>query len=140
VAGVRLLLAKPQTYVNLSGVAVRDLSRRHHVNIADIVVIVDDLDLTLGRLRIRPQGGHGGHKGLQSVIEALGSEAFPRVRVGIGRPPQGQDPAEYVLTKFTPQERPIVDAMLDRATEAISVAVGEGLDAAMRQFNPKAPV
>ncbi len=137
-AGVRVILAKPQTYVNLSGLAVRDLSRRHHVKVADVFVIVDDLDLPLGRLRIRPKGGHGGHKGLQSVIDALGSEAFPRVRVGVGRPPEGRDPAEFVLTKFTPHERPVVDAVLDRAAEAVEVAVEHGLEAAMTQFNAKA--
>ncbi len=137
-ASRRVLLAKPQTYVNLSGVAVRDLQRRHHVNVKDIYVIVDDMDLPLGRLRIRPKGGPGGHKGLRSVIDALGSEVFPRIRVGVGRPPQGQDPADFVLTKFAASERGIIDAALDRAVEAIDVAVTQGLAAAMNQVNPKA--
>lgn len=140
IAQARVILAKPQTYVNLSGVAVQDLRRRHHAKLGDIFVIVDDLDLPLGRLRIRPKGGHGGHNGLRSVIEALGSEAFPRVRVGVGRPPEGRDPAEFVLTKFAPDERKVVIAALDRAAEAIEVAVAEGLEAAMSQFNAKATV
>jgi len=139
-ANRRVLLAKPQTYVNLSGVAVRDLQRRHHVKVEDIFVIVDDMDLPLGRLRIRPKGGPGGHKGLQSVIDALGSEVFPRVRVGVGRPPQGQDPVDFVLTKFAASERAMIDAVLDRAAEAIDVAVAQGLAAAMNQVNTKANV
>lgn len=137
-ASRRVLLAKPQTYVNLSGVAVRDLRRRHHVKVEDIYVIVDDMDLPLGRLRIRPRGGPGGHKGLQSVIDALGSEVFPRVRVGVGRPPQGQDPVDFVLTKFAASERAVIDVALDRAAEAIDVAVAQGLAAAMNQVNTKA--
>ncbi len=137
-ANRRVLLAKPQTYVNLSGVAVRDLQRRHHVKVEDIYVIVDDMDLPLGRLRIRPKGGPGGHKGLQSVIDALGSEVFPRVRVGVGRPPQGQDPVDFVLTKFAASERAVIDAVLDRAAEAIELAVAQGLAAAMNRVNTKA--
>ncbi len=137
-ASRRVLLAMPQTYINLSGVAVRDLRRRHHVKVEDIYVVVDDMDLPLGRLRIRPRGGPGGHKGLQSVIDALGSEVFPRVRVGVGRPPQGQDPVDFVLTKFAASERAVIDAALDRAAEAIDVAVVQGLAAAMNQVNTKA--
>jgi PTH1 family peptidyl-tRNA hydrolase len=137
-ASRRVLLAKPQTYVNLSGVAVRDLQRRHHVKVEDIYVIVDDMDLPLGRLRIRPKGGPGGHKGLQSVIDALGSEVFPRVRVGVGRPPEGQDPVDFVLTRFAASERAVIDVALDRAAEAIDVAVTQGLAAAMNQVNAKA--
>src|SRR5438132_6301150 len=93
VARRRVLLAKPKTYVNLSGTAVADLRRRHRAKLADLLVVVDDLDLPLGRLRLRPGGSHGGHNGLRSIIDALESDSFPRLRVGIGRPPAGVDPA-----------------------------------------------
>ncbi len=138
VCGRRVLLAKPQTYVNLSGVAVQDLRRRHRVKVEDVFLIVDDLDLPLGRVRMRPKGGHGGHNGLRSVIEALGSDEFPRLRIGVGRPPEGVDPADYVLTRFSMIERKVVEAAVDRAAEAIETAVGQGIEAAMTQFNAKA--
>jgi len=133
--GVRVLLARPQTYVNVTGAAVRDLRRRHRLQPQDILVVVDDLDLPLGRIRLRPRGSAGGHNGLRSIIEALGTSEFPRLRVGVGRPPEGVDPAAYVLTRFTPQERQALEAALDRAAEALVVAVREGIEPAMSRFN-----
>ena len=133
----RVLLAKPQTYVNLSGSAVADLRRRHRVKLEDLVVVVDDLDLPLGRLRLRPGGSHSGHNGLRSIIDALRSDAFPRLRVGIGRPPEGMDPAQFVLTPFTAEERATMDPALERAAEAIETVIREGLQAAMNRFNAK---
>lgn len=137
IGGQRVLLARPQTFVNLSGVAVQDLRRRHRVRSRDVFVIIDDLDLPLGRTRLRARGSAGGHNGLRSVIDALGTEEFPRLRVGIGRPPQGVDPAEFVLTRFAPDEAAALDAALDRAAEAIEVAVTQGLGTAMNRFNVK---
>jgi len=131
----RILLAKPQTYVNLSGPAVADLRRRHRAKLEDLLVVVDDLDLPLGRLRLRAGGSHGGHNGLRSIIEALGQDAFPRLRVGIGRPPEGVDPAEFVLTRFSAEERVLIELALDRAADAVEAAVREGLAAAMNRFN-----
>lgn len=133
----RVLLAKPQTYVNLSGTAVSHLLRRHRVKLQDLVVIVDDLDLPLGRLRLRPGGSHGGHNGLRSIIDAVGSDAFPRLRVGIGRPPEGVDPADHVLTRFAPAEQVVMDAALERTVDAVETVVREGLPAAMNRFNPR---
>jgi len=133
----RVLLAKPQTYVNLSGTAVADLRRRHRVKLEDLVVVVDDLDLPLGRLRLRPGGSHGGHNGLRSIVDALGSDAFSRLRVGIGRPPEGMDPAQFVLTPFTAEERATMDPALERAAEAIETVIREGLQAAMNRFNAR---
>jgi len=133
----RVLLAKPQTYVNLSGSAVADLRRRHRVKLEDLVVVVDDLDLPLGRLRLRPGGSHGGHNGLRSIIDALRSDAFPRLRVGIGRPPERMDPAQFVLTPFTAEERATMDPALERAAEAIETVIREGLQGAMNRFNAK---
>lgn len=135
VGGRRVILARPQTYVNVSGEAVRDLRRHHRLRPEDILVIVDDLDLPLGRMRLRSGGSAGGHNGLRSIIDALGTTEFPRLRVGIGRPPAGQDAAEFVLTRFTDQEARTVDAALDRAAEALEVAVRDGLPAAMNRFN-----
>lgn len=137
VGAQRVLLVKPQTYVNVSGVAMADLRRRHRVPVADIFLIVDDLDLPLGRIRLRARGAHGGHNGLRSVIEALGSEEFPRLRIGIGRPPQGTDAAEFVLTRVDDAERPLLDAALDRAADALETAVLEGPAAAMNRYNAR---
>src|SRR3989449_3609172 len=105
----RVLLAKPQTYVNLSGTAVADLRRRHRVKIEDLVIVVDDLDLPLGRLRLRPGGSHGGHNGLRSLIDALGSGAFPPLRGGIGRPAGGMASPPVRLTPLPAQERDTMD-------------------------------
>ncbi len=138
IGGVRVLLARPQTYVNVSGEAVRDLRRRHRVQPEDIYVVVDDLDLPLGRVRLRARGSAGGHNGLKSVIEALGTTEFPRLRIGIGRPPGGMDPAEYVLTRFSAAEQQALDAALDRAAEALETAVAEGIDVAMNRHNTRA--
>ncbi len=135
VDGRHVLLAKPQTYVNVSGTAVADLKRRHRVGVEDLFLIVDDLDLPLGRIRLRTRGTHGGHNGVRSVIEALGSEEFPRLRVGIGRPPGGVDPAEFVLTRVGDVERPMFEAALDRAADALDLAVREGSTVAMNRFN-----
>lgn len=139
-SGQRVVLAKPQTYVNLSGVAVRDLRRRHRIKVEDIYLIIDDLDLPLGRLRLRPRGSHGGHNGLRSIIDALGSDAFPRLRIGVGRPPEGVDPADFLLSRFAGSERAVIDGTLDRAAEAIEVAVVEGLEVAMTRYNAKVGV
>lgn len=131
----RVVLARPVTYVNASGMAVQDLKRRHRVQVEDIFLIVDDLDLPLGRMRLRPKGSAGGHNGLRSVIEALGSAEFPRLRIGIGRPPAGVDAADHVLTRFTDEERQGLEAAVVRAAEALEVAITEGLDVAMNRFN-----
>ena len=134
-----ILLAKPQTYVNRSGVAVADLLRRHRVKIEGLLVIADDLDLPLGRLRLRGGGSHGGHNGLRSIIEALGRDDFPRLRVGIGRPPSGVDPAEFVLTPFRDDEDAPMQAALDRAADAVETLLREGLQVAMNRFNTRGP-
>jgi len=137
IGGHRVILARPETYVNVSGEAVADLRRRHRVAPAEVLVIFDDLDLPLGTARLRPQGSHGGHNGLRSVIDALGTTEFPRVRVGIGRPPAGVDPAEYVLERPSPEERALLDEAIRRAAGGVTLWVTEGIEAAMRHCNPK---
>jgi PTH1 family peptidyl-tRNA hydrolase len=131
----RLLLVKPQTYMNRSGLAVAGLVNFFQVPLADLLVVCDDLNLPLGQLRLRAQGSHGGHKGLLDIQRQLGTTTYPRLRIGIGSPPAGQDAADYVLQKFRQEERPIIQEAIDRATEAVMVWVREGIEAAMNRFN-----
>jgi PTH1 family peptidyl-tRNA hydrolase len=134
-----VLLAKPQTFMNLSGKTVLRLSRERDIPPECILVVCDDLDLPLGRLRIRPDGGSGGHKGLRSIIELLDSQDFARLRVGIDRPTGSLDPAEYVLQPFTEEERAIAATALGRATQAIETWLADGIVAAMDHFNRPPP-
>ncbi len=131
----QVLLAKPQTFMNLSGRTVGRLSRTHEIPSEQILVIYDDLDLPLGRLRLRPGGGSGGHRGMCSIIEALGTQAFARLRVGIDRPPGSMDPADYVLQPFTEQEAALAGEAVGRATAAVECWLSEGIVAAMDRFN-----
>jgi len=133
--GARALLARPQTYVNVSGTAVADLRRRHRLPLENLLVAFDDLDLPVGQIRLRAQGGHGGHNGMRSIIEALGSEEFARLRVGIARPPEGVDPADYVLSRFSKEEQAQLDEAVERAADAVEAFVRRGIEAAMSAFN-----
>ncbi len=137
--GRPVVLAKPQTFMNLSGQAVVRLSRSRDVPPERILVVYDDLDLPLGRLRLRPEGGSGGHKGMRSIIDSLGSQAFPRLRVGIDRPPGRMDPADYVLRPFAGDEKAVFAAVLERAVAAIELWLAEGIVAAMDEFNREVP-
>lgn len=130
--GVRVALAKPQTYMNLSGLAVSALCRHYRVGPADLLVICDDLDLDFGRIRLRPKGGSGGHLGLTSIISALGSSDFPRVRIGIGK---AGDASDHVLSEFAPEDRPALEEVLSTAALAAACACREGLEQAMSRFN-----
>ncbi len=134
--GHRLVLAKPQTYMNLVGRSVGALVRFYHLPLDHLVILLDDLDLPLGTLRLRGSGGTAGHKGLTSIVEALGTDDVPRLRVGISRPPGQMDPANYVLQDFTDFERPAVEESLQRAVDCLRTYVTQGLSTAMNQFNP----
>ncbi len=136
VAGLKVILAKPQTFMNLSGDAVERIARFYKVPPEDILVIYDDLDLPVGRIRLRPDGGSGGHKGMKSIIERLGANGFPRLRVGIGRPTHG-DPADYVLDDFTLDERITIDVVYERVASAVELWLTEGVVAAMNEYNLK---
>jgi PTH1 family peptidyl-tRNA hydrolase len=138
IEGVRVLLARPQTYVNVSGTAVADLRRRHRLPLANLLVVFDDLDLPAGQIRLRAKGGHGGHNGMRSIIEALGGGDFPRLRLGIGRPPAGVDPAEYVLGRPTPDERTVIEEAIERAADAVALYVRRDIETAMSTFNVRA--
>jgi PTH1 family peptidyl-tRNA hydrolase len=140
--GRRLILAKPRTYVNRSGDAVRELVRRYGLAPEQVLVVYDDLDLPVGRVRIRARGGHGGNNGMKSIIAALGTEEFPRVRIGIGRPLVNGEPsydpdvvAQWVLSDPPPDERAKLDEAVARAQEAILTILDEGIEAAMNRFN-----
>ncbi len=141
VRGEKLLLAKPKTFVNLSGDPVACLVHKHGVPLSDLLVIYDDLDLPLSKIRLRQNGGSGGHKGMNSIISALGSEDFPRIRVGIGRP-QAEEQSisedaivHYVLSDFSPQEEAIIKPVIAKVAEAIDCFLTQGIEAAMSKFN-----
>jgi len=135
VGGTEVVLAKPQTFMNRSDLAVGLLLKELHLGPTDLVVVHDDLDLEPGRLRIRPYGCSGGHRGVMSLIEALGTEDFVRVRIGIGRPPPGIDPIDYVLAGFTDSEAEQIAPAIHRAAAAVIAVVEEGAELAMNRFN-----
>jgi PTH1 family peptidyl-tRNA hydrolase len=134
-AGQRLLLAKPQTYMNDSGQAVGALARFYKVPLNCLIVVYDDVDLPFGTLRIRPGGGSAGQKGVASIIAALGTEDFPRMRMGVGRPPGGRVAAAYVLQEFSRAEAELLPEILERAADALLDFVTHGLERAMNRFN-----
>jgi PTH1 family peptidyl-tRNA hydrolase len=131
----RVLLVKPQTYVNRSGESVKCLLDHFGSTPVDLVVIYDDLDLAFGRIRIRPAGRAGGHRGVLSIAESLAGAPFYRVRIGIGRPPEGIGAVDFVLEHFTFQELDELDAVVSRASEAVVSLLREGGQRAMEQFN-----
>jgi PTH1 family peptidyl-tRNA hydrolase len=138
-----LLVAKPGTFVNLSGQSVACLVRRYRIASSDLLVIYDDMDLPPGKIRLRQSGSSGGHKGMNSIISALGSEDFPRIRVGIGRPQaEGQSVSEdtivnYVLSNFPPQEEATIRQAIARVAEAIDCFLARGIEPAMNEFNQR---
>ncbi len=131
------VLAKPQTYMNDSGRSVAAIMRGTYSTAADIIVIHDELDLPHGTVRVKSGGGHGGHNGLRSIIDHLGSPDFVRVRVGIGRPDPGRDTADYVLSPFSAEERERAEDAVRRAAEAAMSVVTKGVTTAMNLFNQK---
>jgi len=143
IADVKVLLAKPMTFVNQSGEAVGCLLRRYDVTPSDLIVIYDDLDLPLGKLRLRPDGSAGGHKGMNSIISAMGSEDFPRIKVGIGRPTKEDGTVitdeefivSYVLSDFTPREDDIIKSSIAQVARAIQSILADGITPAMNKFN-----
>jgi len=137
--GEKVVLAQPLTYMNRSGIAVRLLVDFWKVANTDLLVVMDDLALELGRIRLRSGGSDGGHNGLESVIAYLGSEAFPRLRVGIGPGPGADEQADFVLAPFTEAEQPVIAEAITRAADAAECWTTEGLEAAMNRFNPAGP-
>lgn len=133
----RILLAKPQTFMNLSGQAVGGLSRFYKVPLAQILIIYDDVDLDYEAVRLRPSGGTAGQKGMKSITEVLGTQEFPRLRVGIGRPPGRMKTPDYVLQNFSKQQQESLPFILSRATEAGLKFVTDGVASVMNEYNQK---
>jgi PTH1 family peptidyl-tRNA hydrolase len=131
----RVLLAKPQTYMNLSGEAVRSLVDFYKIELNEIIVISDDLDIPLGTLRVRAGGGHGGQNGVRSIIQHLGTQNFARVRLGIGRPPGRMAPADYVLRPFAGDDAILAAQVVDRAADAVETWLQVGIELAMTRHN-----
>jgi PTH1 family peptidyl-tRNA hydrolase len=138
IAGTPVVLAKPETYMNLSGLSVRELVAEHQVDVkSDLIVIYDELDLPLGTMRIRQRGGTAGHNGMESILGALGTDEFLRIRLGIAPDRKVSDGAKYVLTPFRKAQDTVVDEMLDTAAQAVELILKEGAAAAMNRFNRK---
>jgi len=133
VAETEVVVAKPRTFMNLSGEAVGRLVRRFGVPLEDLLVIHDDMDLPPGKVRIRQRGGSAGHNGVKSIIDSLGSQDFPRIRVGIGRP--DGDEVSYVLSDFTAEEKQVIEEAVSTAADAIHCILTEGIEAAMNRYN-----
>src|SRR5947207_4556565 len=134
IAGEPVALVKPLTFMNLSGRAVAPLVNRHSLQPADLLVVYDDADLPVGKIRVRARGSAGGHGGLKSIIASVGSSEFPRIRIGIGRS-SGGDLVDHVLSGFRGSERELIEHAIERATDAVEYALAQGVEAAMNRFN-----
>lgn len=140
IAGERVLLVKPQTFMNLSGESIRDIAEWYKLPMDNIIIIYDDVDLPVGTVRIRPKGSSGTHNGMKSVIYQLQSDEFPRIRVGIGKAPEGWDLADYVLSRFNTDEAGAMRESIERAADAAAAIVSSGVSAAMNQYNGEARI
>jgi PTH1 family peptidyl-tRNA hydrolase len=134
-AGEKVLIAKPQTFMNLTGEALGPLFSFLDIDFEDVIVVHDDLDLDFGRIKIKTGGGHGGHNGIRSIISHFGAKDFVRVRVGIGKPPIGWDVSRYVLNPFSVEEKKDLDALIERAADAVEMIISAGHLKAMNSFN-----
>jgi PTH1 family peptidyl-tRNA hydrolase len=134
-AGRRVVLARPRSFMNVSGAAVAETARFFKIPLTDVVVVHDDLDLDHGVLRLKRGGGEGGHNGLRSISACLGSRDYLRVRFGIGRPPGRMDPADFVLRDFSPVQRRELDLLVDRCADAVEQLLAQGLAAAQNQLH-----
>lgn len=129
------IVVKPALFMNKSGAAVAPLVKKYNPDFRDIMVVHDDMDIEPGRIRIKKGGSSGGHNGVQSLIEALGTDQFSRMRIGIGRPPESFDAVDFVLSNFTKEESALMGPVFSRASEAVSVFIESGLQKAMNLFN-----
>ena len=136
--GESVILLKPMTYMNLSGESVVQVAKYYKIAPEDIIVIYDDINLDVGRLRIREKGSAGGHNGIKNIIAMLGTEEFPRIRVGVGMKPPRMDLVDYVLSRFSKEEQALMQQGYDRACEALQLMIAGNLSEAMNQYNGKA--
>lgn len=138
IAGRKVLLAKPQTYMNLSGESLRALTDFYKIDVeTELLVIYDDISLDVGQLRIREKGSAGGHNGIKNIILHLGTEVFPRIKVGVGEKPKGWDLADYVLGRYSAEDRKIIDEAQKEAAEAVKMMVMDDVKGAMNRYNTK---
>ena len=138
VAGQKVILAKPQTFMNLSGESIREIVDYYKVDdTSELIVISDDISLDVGQIRIRKKGSAGGHNGIKNIIANLGTDRFMRVKVGVGEKPKNWDLADYVLSPFTKDERPLVNLAIEHAAKAIEQMLNGDVDAAMNEYNRK---
>ena len=135
IGGEKVLLVKPQTFMNLSGECVRDIVEWYKVPLSNIILVYDDIDIPLGKIRIRPKGSSGSHNGMKSVIYQLQSDDFPRVRIGIGNPPEDWDLADYVLSKWSCDERKVINESITSAASSVVELIKSGVEAAMGKYN-----
>jgi PTH1 family peptidyl-tRNA hydrolase len=137
IGGEKVVLAMPQTYMNLSGESVRELVDFYKVSKEEIIVIYDDISLDVGQLRLRGKGSAGGHNGIKNIINHLGTEEFPRIKIGVGDKPKEWDLADYVLSRFPKEEEPIIRDALKKSSEAVKSIITDGMTAAMNIYNKK---
>jgi len=135
IGGRRVMLVKPQTFMNLSGESVRDIVDWYKVSVENILVIYDDIDLPLGKLKIRPKGSSGTHNGMRSVIYQLQSDEFPRIRIGIDKPPEGWELSNFVLSRFSGDDRKKIEEIIGKAADAVEEILRSGIDQAMNRYN-----
>lgn len=139
IAHTPVLLAKPQTFMNLSGESVREILQFHKIPPSEMIVLYDDVSLPVGDIRVRERGSAGGHNGMKNIIAQLGTDAFPRVRIGIGQKPDGWDLADYVLSRFAKEEWDAMIKGVTMAGDAVALILSQGMAAAMNQYNKRVP-
>lgn len=132
--GEKFLLVRPETFMNLSGLCVRQVIDFYQVPVENLLVVADDINLPLGKLRVRARGTHGGHNGLRDIQNHLGSTEYPRLRIGVGAP-EGQDAADFVLDRFRASERPIIEDAIREAAQAVAIWAHQGIEKCMNEFN-----
>ena len=137
IGGQKVILAKPQTYMNLSGESIREIADFYKIEPENIIILCDDINLAEGQLRIRLKGSAGGHNGLKNIISHLGTQEFPRIRIGVGEKPRGMDLADYVLGRFPEEQQAVMEDAYRDAAEAACMMIEDGADAAMNHYNRK---
>jgi len=137
IGGEKVVLAQPQTFMNLSGESVRELVDFYKVSNEEIIVIYDDISLEVGQLRLRSKGSAGGHNGIKNIISHLGTEEFARIKIGVGDKPEDWDLADYVLSRFPKEEEPVIREALKRSSEAVKSIITDGMESAMNIYNRK---
>ena len=137
IGGQKVILAKPQTYMNLSGESIREIADFYKIEPENIIILCDDINLSEGQLRIRLKGSAGGHNGLKNIISHLGTQEFPRIRIGVGEKPRGMDLADYVLGRFPKEQQAVMEEPYGNAAEAACMMIEDGADAAMNHYNRK---